>query len=501
MYHSGSTGWNGASYSMDSYDGNTSLTGSWEEADTYLGDVAIDYHCIPLNCYLFTSGGGTADNEIAVVVIDQFGTVYVDQPQTKYLDNYGPLPPPIGFPNGGWFVDFGLLGNCDFKGCTDLAAHNYNISATIDDGSCILPPANYNIANAEAVACGMEVSGSLENAFNSEVFDVAGTIALGGVWYEFNADNDDINQVIVSTCNTPNAISGFSNPVESTKLHVFVYNYEGKLEAIAGNSNICGLYSQVAFLAETGQNYYIYVSKSSESVAGTEFLLGITCDVCDDFPSNNNCEDATPMLDDVTFTGSVCCSNPLLIQGFSETVYGVWFTFNSTDLVTGLDYDTFKFNLTNIDSGDLSLTIYKGGDCETLGENDFVGCEFTGQCIGVIDVDSSALDFFSDSSSLSASALTPNTDYYFVVGTQNPAECGDFEFTVTGIFLGCTDPAADNYYDRANQDDGSCSYSITPDNNTCENAFELSCNVGYQEGSMGGATDDILIPLLKEILL
>ena len=40
--------------------------------------MAIDFHCIPLGCYL-TSGGGTADDEIAIVLTDQFGTVYGDQ--------------------------------------------------------------------------------------------------------------------------------------------------------------------------------------------------------------------------------------------------------------------------------------------------------------------------------------------------------------------------------------------------------------------------------------
>ena len=165
-------------------------------------------------------------------------------------------------------------------------------------------------------------------------------------------------------------------------------------------------------------------------------------------------------MDDVTFTGSVCCSNPALIPAFGGTVYGVWFTFNSTDLATGLDYDTFYFDLTNVDSGNLSLTIYlDGGDCESIGG--FVGCLFTGTCAGSIEA-------FID--------LEPNTDYYFFVGTTDPAECGTFEFTTTGIFLGCTDPAADNYYDIANQDDGSCEYSVVPDNDLCENAFDLPCN-------------------------
>ena len=91
---------------MDSFDGVTSLTGTWDDADTYIADAAIDFHCIPLGCYLFTTGGGTADDEIAIVLTDQFGTVYGDQLASGY---YGPLS-PIGFPSGGWFVDFGLFG-------------------------------------------------------------------------------------------------------------------------------------------------------------------------------------------------------------------------------------------------------------------------------------------------------------------------------------------------------------------------------------------------------
>ena len=470
MYDLGGDGWNGANYYMDSFDGATSITGNWDEADTYIADAGIDFHCIPLGCYIFTSGGGSADNEIAVILTDQFGTVYGDQIATNY---YGPLPPPVGFPSGGWFVDFGLLGDCGFEGCTDPFCFNYNISATVDDGSCICPPPNNAIEDAEAIGCDMEVSGSLENASDEE--GVTGvyagtTVTTGGVWYEFNADGN--YQVFANTCNTPTSTSGFADPVSDTKLHVFVYNDEGELEPIVGNDDNCGLMSGVAFLAETGNNYYIYVSRYSAFTSGTEFLLEVTCEDCDEFPSNDFCEDATPQLDDVTFTGSVCCSNPATIPAYGGTVYGVWFTFNSTDVVTGLQFDTFYFNLTNIDSGNLSLTIYlQGGDCESIGS--YVGCLFTGTCAGSIE---------------SFIALEPDTDYYFFVGTTDPAECGDFEFTTTGIFLGCTDPAADNYLDYANQDDGSCMYSEVPDNDQCENAFALECNVGYQEGSMGGAT-------------
>ena len=48
MYDLGGDGWNGASYFMDSFDGATSLTGTWDDADLYIADVATDFHCIHL---------------------------------------------------------------------------------------------------------------------------------------------------------------------------------------------------------------------------------------------------------------------------------------------------------------------------------------------------------------------------------------------------------------------------------------------------------------------
>lgn len=459
MVDAGGDGWNGANYYIDSYDGATSISGNYDNADTYLNDVGIDFHCIPLGCYLFSHGGGSADGQNNVTVTDQFGTTYADELLS----------------GTSWDIDFGLLGDCGFEGCTDPFCFNYNISATVDDGSCICPPTNNAIEDAEAIGCDMEVSGNLANASDEEgvTGSYAGTtVTTAGVWYEFNADGN--YQVFANTCNTPTSISGFANPVSDTKMHVFVYNDEGELEPIVGNDDNCGLMSGVAFLAETGNNYYIYVSRYSSFTSGTEFLLEVTCEACDEFPSNDYCADATPQLDGITFTGDVCCSNPALIPAYGGTVYGVWFTFNSTDVVTGLMFDTFYFNLTNVSSGNLSLTIYlQGGDCESIGS--YVGCLFTGTCAGSIE---------------SFISLVPDTDYYFFVGTTNPAECGEFEFTTTGIFLGCTDSSADNYLDYANQDDGSCFYSVVPDNDQCENAFALDCNVGYQEGSMGGATAD-----------
>ena len=470
MYDLGGDGWNGASYYVDSYDGETSISGNWDEADLYVDGVATDFHCIPLGCYVLSSGGGTADNEIAMIITDQFGTVYGDQIASNY---YGVLPPPVGFPSGGWFIDFGLLGGCDFEGCTDENCFNYNISVTVDDGSCICPPTNNSIADAEAVFCGALSNGNLANASDEE--GVTGlflgtTITTGGVWYEFNSDSDQ--QVFANTCDTPTSTSGFADPVSDTKLHVFQYNDEGELELIVGNDDACGLMSSVAFIATTGQDYYIYVSKYSAFSSGSEFLLSVECAACDEIPSNDFCAEATPQIDNVTFTGTNCCASPTAIPSFGGTNYAVWFTFNSTDAVSGEDFDTFYFNATNLTSGDLTLTIYlAGGDCDAL--TTYVGCNFTGTCAGSIE---------------SFITLEPNTDYYFAVGTTDAETCGEFEFTTQGIFLGCTDAAADNYDALANQDDGTCMYTEVPENDLCADAADLPCGE-VVTGSMGGATN------------
>ena len=60
MYDLGGDGWNGANYYMDSFDGTVAVSGNLDEADLVIDGVGTDFHCVPLGCYIFTSGGGTA---------------------------------------------------------------------------------------------------------------------------------------------------------------------------------------------------------------------------------------------------------------------------------------------------------------------------------------------------------------------------------------------------------------------------------------------------------
>jgi len=449
-------GWNGAEYYIyDLGSGALAAQGSLDAA--FSGDLSAgtDLICLAPGCYNVQVSAGSFPGEIGVSLTDQFGT------------NYGSTGGDSTYP-----MDFLLTGSCGFEGCTSSSALNYNISATIDDGSCQEPPANDQLENAEALFCGAYASGTLLYATDDQglIGSTFGNapVVTAGVWYVFNSDADQ--QVIVSTCDTPSN-EGDTDYTGDTKLHVYTAGADGSLNAISSNDDGCatGWLSTAAFNAVTGADYYIYVSEYSAFTNGNDFVLSVECVDCGDAPSNDDCDGAVAQVTGVTFTGSTCCASAEEMQlGWAGlgTAYGVWFTFNSAD------YNTFYFNITNISNEVLGFVMMDGNSCEEV--VGFVGCQFTGTCAGSVE------GFLPQ--------LEPNVDYYFIVYTSDPAACGEFEFTTTGIILGCTDATANNFNPNANQDDGSCDFDgVVPANDVCADAISLECN-SITTGSTGGSS-------------
>ena len=449
-------GWNGAEYYVyDQVTGALMLQGDLDTA--FSGDglsQGADLVCLAPGCYNVQVSAGASAAEISVSMSDQFGTSY-------------------GSTGGDstWPLDFTLTGACAFSGCTSPSALNYNISASTDDGSCQEPPANDQLANAEALACDAFVNGSLLFSTDDQGLidsEFAGNIVnSSGVWYVINAAADE--QVTVSTCDTP-LNEATTDYTQDTKLHVYTQAVDGSLVAMASNDDGCGtgFLSSATFNVVTGLDYYIYVSEYSAFTNGNDFVVTVTCAECTDVPSNDDCTDATALVTGETYTGSTCCSSQEGLDipwaGFS-TAYGVWFTFNSAD------FDTFDFNATNLTNDALGLGFMGAGDCATL--QAVAGCSFTGSCAGSVEA------FIT---------LEPNTEYYAVIWTTDLTTCGDFEFTTTGVSFGCTDATATNYDATATTDDGTCDFAgVVPANDICDTAEALVCNT-VAVGSTGGSS-------------
>ena len=448
MVDSFGDGWNGAAYTMTTVGGVLIASGDIDTAT--IGDgfsVGTDAFCMAPGCYVFTVTGGAFPGEVSWSLTDQLG------------NNYGAGGAPASLN-----VDFGFTGTCGFSGCTDSNCIGYNPSATIDDGSCLCPPANNDVCNAEAVTCGLSVAGTLANATDNE--GLIGSTCSGidvdtpGVWYSYNAAADE--QVFLSLCN--------STGVTDTKIHVYLAAPDcNSLVCVAANDDGCGagsFLSEMAFNASTGSDYYILVSEFGFA-SGGDFTLDVTCVSCGAFPSNDDCADAQPVVSGLTITESLCCAGPSGAPNFAAgfaTAYDVWYSFNSSD------FDTFFFDVTNVSGGNVGLMFYTG-DCSA--PVDFVGCLVTGQCAGDIG------DFLT---------LTPNTDYFFSIFTTEPLACGDYTLDVLGVYFGCTDPVANNYDAGANTDDGTCDYAgVVNPLNECANAATVVCGDNIS-GSTGGAT-------------
>jgi len=453
-------GWNSAEYYLYNLSsGALEDSGSLQTAFTGDGlTVGTDFICLAPGCYNFQVTDDQEFNpEVGITLTDQFGT------------SYASLGDDITYE-----LDFTLTGQCGFEGCTDPMGLNYDPSASVDDGSCQLPPANNDVEGAEAIACGLSLSGTLQYATDNE--GLAGSIfeqdALGAsaVWYVINSDADQ--QITVSTCDTPQNVFGEETDyVTDTDIAIFTQDMDGALTCIANNGEACvsGLHSSISFGAAVGMDYYIRV----EGGAGSDFVVSATCDASVTPPSNDDCESAQAITLGETLTSSLCGANSemQLIVADGSSMYGVYFTFNTAD------YDAYAFQVTNVSNefefGGLGALIATAGDCEE-GLGGWFGCVgFTGQCgdgTNPVAVDE------------------PNSDIYLLIYTDEIAGCGEFDFIVNGLYFGCTDAAASNYDATANSDDGSCDYTdVTPENDSCAGAIELECNTTVV-GSTGGAT-------------
>ena len=130
------TGWSPGNdyYLVDEETGDTVLTGTMDPGPTTTEVIS----CLDIGCYMFSTGAIFTTEGWAMA--DNLGNEYAPLTYGQ-TEGY-----PLAF--GGTDVT-----DCAFPGCVDPDANNYNISASVDDGSCQYPPDNDTPETATAVLC------------------------------------------------------------------------------------------------------------------------------------------------------------------------------------------------------------------------------------------------------------------------------------------------------------------------------------------------------------
>ena len=357
------------------------------------------------------------------------------------------MPPPVGFPSGGWFVDFGLLGGCDFEGCTNEAALNYNISVTVDDGSCLCDNGEQydcygnclNDNDGDGVCNEDELPGctfSVACNFNPEATDEDGSCNFycpgctddAACNYDAEAIQED------GSCEYP--------------VDLFGIDYVDCNNECLNDNDGDGVCDEDEVAGCTDPGACNYNPEATDQLIPCDFPEeGYGCDdACltdDDNDGICNAFDACPLDGDNDADGDGVCANDE-IEGCTDSVACNFYALateedGSCAYVENLCGATY-FNC------DCSCVSDTDGD-GICNEDEIPGCEIASAC----NYNPGATDDDNSCEWTSCAGCT----YLFACNFDADAIYSDSSCEF-GTCPGCTDPAACNFNPTVSEDDGSC---------------------------------------------
>ena len=132
---------------------------------------------------------------------------------------------------------------------------------------CILPPENDECFDAILIACDQYVTGNTDDATSgyAPICEEGEGENPGapGVWYTFPGNGDEVT---ASLCGSD----------YDTQITIYKGNCDGELECVVYNDDsACGLQSEVSFMTDMGEDYYILVNGYGGETG--DFILSLSC--------------------------------------------------------------------------------------------------------------------------------------------------------------------------------------------------------------------------------
>jgi len=405
-------------------------------------------------------------------------------------------------------VQISSLLNNDNMGCTDSLSINYDLMATMDDGSCL-----YDIEGCtDSLSNNYDLMATIDDG--SCLYDIEGCMDPNYIEYDVNAIQDSQPSscltLVVLGCTIDIALN--FNSLANTNDGSCILSNEGCMDPnyVEYNSEASiddGSCQVFVIYGCTDNNYLEYtpVANSDDGSCVNQIILGCTDINYLEFDINANVDDGS--CSSIIISG---CTNSNFIEYNSEATLDDGSC--NFEVLFGC-MDSLANNYNPLANTDNNLCEYYGcTDPSAFNYNANANIE-DNSCVEVLFgcTNSNYLEYDSSANINDGSCLTliilgctnPNSfNYNFNANTDDGTcieiveGCTDslyFEYNPNAnlengdcsnfIIQGCTDPEAYNYT-NANYDDGSCIYDLILFNSSFlgGSTYEFSVDVLYMEG-------------------
>jgi len=373
------------------------------------------------------------------------------------------------------------LTTCTFYGCTDANATNYDINATVDDGSCLYIPVLTGVTSN--IIC----NGLSDGSINLSV--TGGTPPYTYSWSN-GATTQDISNLSSGYYNV--TVTDAVGQTESSTFYIsepspITITYSVNAPSAPGFSdgsvavNVSGGTTPYSYSWSGPNNYNASTQDLQNVLAGTYTYYVIDDNGCYELLTVIIPEGQLSPLFVSAVASDVVCNGDnngtidLTVSGGATPYSFIWSNTEVTEDLSNLSSGTYTVTVTDAAGQSYTNTYVIAEPNALTAAYNVTNVSISGGNDGVIDLSPSggvAPYIFYWSTGQNTEDLSNLVAGTYDVWIVDVNQCYiNVIIDVNEVIYGCTDPSADNYDPTATTDDGSCIYSNSCNEDTPTNLF------------------------------